>query len=97
MFDIVSGKLGWAAVDMRTLLVAPKGGCVEVVVVHDEVSKAHNLEPVYGRLCDDRGIKVGIGCERRKMREASIARAKMGRQKIYCHRRAKETMTRLPR
>ena len=61
--DIASGEPGWAVPRAGTLVTGPKDGCVEVIVIHDEASRAHNLEPMYDRLCAGKGIEVGISCE----------------------------------
>ena len=61
--DIASGELGWAVASRGALFVGPKGGRVDVIVVHEEASGAHNLKPMYDGLCASEGIEVGIGCE----------------------------------
>ena len=61
--DIASGELGWAVPRAGALIAGPKGGCIEVIVVHDEASGAHNLKPMYDGLCAGKGIEVGISRE----------------------------------
>jgi len=61
--DIASGELGWAVPRAGALIAGPKGECVEVVVVHDETSGAHDLKPMYDGLCAGKGIEVGVGRE----------------------------------
>src|SRR6267142_3537180 len=61
--DIASRELGWAVAGVGALFVGPKHGHVEVVVVHEEAPRAHDLEPVYDGFCTSKGIEVGIGCK----------------------------------
>jgi hypothetical protein len=61
--NISSGELGWAVPRAGALIVGPKGECVEVIVVHDEASGAHDLKPMYDGLCAGKGIEVGVSRE----------------------------------
>lgn len=58
--DIAGGELGWAVPRAGALIARTTTECVEVVVVHDEASGAHDLKPVYDGLCAGKGIEVGI-------------------------------------
>lgn len=61
--DIASRELGWAVAGVWALFIGPKHGHVEVIIVHEEGSGAHDLEPVYDGFCAGKGIEVGIGCK----------------------------------
>jgi hypothetical protein len=61
--DIASRELGWAVAGVGALFVGPQHGHVEVIIVHEEGSGAHDLEPVYDGFCAGKGIEVGIGCK----------------------------------
>jgi hypothetical protein len=61
--NVAGGEFGWTITRTGAMFTGPERGSVHVVVVHDEPTGAHDLEPVYDGLCASKGIKMGIGRE----------------------------------
>jgi len=61
--DVASGELGWAVPRAGALIAGPKDECVQVIIVHNEASGAHDLKPMYDGLCAGKRIEVCVSRE----------------------------------
>ena len=61
--NIAGGELSWAVPRAGAVFGGTEGGCVGLIVVHDEAAGAHDLKPMYDGLCASKGVEVGISRE----------------------------------